>query len=50
MVLDDAVIYESEEVTPVVNFDFDDGGRIVGVEVLKSSTRLLESALVPEAA
>jgi uncharacterized protein YuzE len=49
MVLEDVAIHESEEVTPGVIFDFDDGGRIVGIEVLNASTRLPKSALVPEA-
>jgi uncharacterized protein YuzE len=40
MVLDDAAIDESEEVTPGVIFDFDDAGRIVGIEVLNASARL----------
>lgn len=46
MVLDDATIDESEEVTPGVIFDFDDGNRIVGIEVLNASTRLPKSVLV----
>ena len=40
LVLDDATIDESEEVTPGVIFDFDHGNRIVGIEVLNASTRL----------
>jgi uncharacterized protein YuzE len=50
MVLDDVAIDESEEVMPGVIFDFDDGGRIVGIEVLNASARLPKSALVPEVA
>jgi uncharacterized protein YuzE len=50
MVLDDATIDESEEVTPGVIFDFDVSGRIVGIEVLNASARLPKSVLVPEAA
>ena len=46
LVLDDATIDESEEVTPGVIFDFDDGNRIVGIEVLNASTRLPKSVLV----
>ena len=46
MVLYDATIDESEEVTPGVIFDFDDGNRIVGIEVLNASTRLPKSVLV----
>jgi uncharacterized protein YuzE len=46
----DAAIDESEEVTPGVLFDFDDGGRIVVIEVLNAPVRLPKSALVPEAA
>jgi uncharacterized protein YuzE len=40
MVLDDVAIDESEEVTPGMIFDFDDGGRIVEIEVLNGSVRL----------
>ncbi len=50
IVLVEAPIDESEEVTPGVIFDFDNGGRIVGIEVLNASTRLPKSALVVEAA
>jgi uncharacterized protein YuzE len=50
VVLDDAAIDESEEVTPGVIFDFDEAGRLVGIEVLNAATRLPKSALVPEAA
>jgi uncharacterized protein YuzE len=50
IVLEDVAIDESEEVAPGVIFDFDDGGRIVGIEVLNASARLPKSALVPEAA
>jgi uncharacterized protein YuzE len=50
MVMEDVPIDENEEVTPCVIFDFDDGGRIVGIEVLNASARLPKSALVPEAA
>jgi uncharacterized protein YuzE len=50
MVLEDVAIDESEEVTRGVIFDFDDGGRIVGIEVLNASARLPKSVLVPEAA
>jgi uncharacterized protein YuzE len=50
MVLDDAAIDESKEVTPSVIFDFDDAGRIVGIEVLNASAPLPKSALVLEAA
>ena len=46
MVLDDATIDESEEVTPGVIFDFDDGDRIVGIELLNASARLPKSVLV----
>jgi uncharacterized protein YuzE len=50
MVLDDVAVDESKEAPPGVIFDFDNGGRIVGIEVLNASTRLPKSALVPEAA
>ena len=46
LVLDDATIDESEEVTPGVIFDFDDGNRIVGIELLNASARLPKSVLV----
>jgi uncharacterized protein YuzE len=49
MVLDDAKVDTSEEVTPGVIFDFDDSGCIVGIELLDASTRLPKSALVTEA-
>jgi uncharacterized protein YuzE len=48
MVLDDAAIDESGKVTHGVIFDFDDNGRIVGIEVLNASTRLPKSALALE--
>jgi uncharacterized protein YuzE len=50
IVLDDVPIDESEEVTRGVIFDFNDAGRIVGIEVLNASTRLPKSALVTEPA
>jgi len=37
--LDEAAIVESEEVEPGVILDFDEGGRLVGIEVLLLSTR-----------
>jgi uncharacterized protein YuzE len=40
MVLEDVAMDESEEEAPDVIFDFDDGGRIVGIEVLNASARL----------
>ena len=50
LVLDDATIDESEEVTPGVIFDFEDGGRIVGIEVLNTPTLTPKCALIPEGA
>ena len=37
--LTDATIFESEEVQPGVILDFDENGRVVGVEMLALSTR-----------
>ncbi len=37
--LDEAEIVESEEVQPGVILDFDKDGRVVGMEMLKISTR-----------
>ncbi|MCX6028525.1 MAG: DUF2283 domain-containing protein [Chloroflexi bacterium] len=37
--LTDAAIFESEEVQPGVILDFDEKGRVVGVEMLALSTR-----------
>lgn len=37
--LDDTEIFESEEVQPGVILDFDQNGRVVGVEILALSTR-----------
>jgi uncharacterized protein YuzE len=50
IVLADARIDESEEVSPGVVLDFDFDGRIVGIEILNASTRLPASALSTEAA
>jgi len=36
----DAEIFESEEVPPGVILDFDEQGRVVGVEMLALSTRI----------
>jgi len=36
--LDDAAIVESEEVEPGVILDFDEKGRLIGIEILKSSS------------
>jgi uncharacterized protein YuzE len=38
--LDEAKIVESEEVEPGVILDFDDKGRVVGIEMLHLSTRV----------
>jgi len=37
--LDDTEIVESEEVQPGVILDFDNGNRLVGIEILRLSTR-----------
>jgi uncharacterized protein YuzE len=37
--LDESAIVESEEVQPGVILDFDDDGRVVGIEMLALSTR-----------
>jgi len=36
--LDDAAIVESEEVEPGVILDFDEKGRLIGIEILKLSS------------
>ena len=38
--LDESEIVESEEVAPGVLLDFDEGGRVVGIEILALSTRV----------
>ena len=38
--LEDLAIVESEEVTPGVILDFDDGGRVVSIEILNVRQRL----------
>ncbi len=38
--LDEAKIVESEEVKPGVILDFDESGRVVGIEMLRLSTRV----------
>jgi uncharacterized protein YuzE len=38
--LDDAEIVESEEVQPGIILDYDQAGRLVGIEILDLSTRL----------
>ncbi len=38
--LDESAIVESEEVAPGVVLDFDEDGRVVGVEILALSTRV----------
>lgn len=42
-----AEILESEEVRPGIIFDFDAEGRIVGIEVLDTSTRMAGSVATP---
>lgn len=43
--LDDAEIVESEEVSPGVILDFDESGRIIGIELLSLSTRFTPEKL-----
>ncbi|HET7090757.1 MAG TPA: DUF2283 domain-containing protein [Anaerolineae bacterium] len=43
--LDDAEIVESEEVQPGIILDFDNDGRLVGIEILDLSTRLTPEKL-----
>ena len=43
--LDDKRIVESEEVRPGVILDFDEGGRVIGVEFLGISARASQEAL-----
>ena len=38
--LEESTIVESEEVSPGVILDFDDGGRVVGIEILNVRQRL----------
>ena len=38
--LEESAIAESEEVSPGVILDFDDGGRVVGIEILNVRQRL----------
>lgn len=40
----DAVVAESEEVSDGFVLDFDDAGRIIGIEVLNASHRLKDDA------
>jgi uncharacterized protein YuzE len=42
---DESQIVESEEVRPVVILDYDEDGRVVGVELLGISTRVMEEGL-----
>jgi uncharacterized protein YuzE len=37
--LDETEIFESEEVEPGVILDFDENGRVIGIEILALSTR-----------
>ncbi len=45
-----AKVVDSEEVAPGVMLDFDEEGRIVGVEVLEARRHLAEGAELPSAA
>ena len=43
--LDESAVAESEEVRPGVVLDFDDSGRVVGVEFLNIRSRMSEEEL-----
>jgi uncharacterized protein YuzE len=43
--LDESAIVESEEVSPGVVLDFDESGRVVGIEILNVHQRLPEANL-----
>jgi uncharacterized protein YuzE len=43
--LDESVIAESEEVEPGVVLDFNEDGRVVGIEILALSTRVKSEKL-----
>ena len=43
--LDDDEIVESEEVQPGIILDFDESGRVVGIEILSLSTRFAPEKL-----
>jgi uncharacterized protein YuzE len=43
--LDESGVVESEEVQPGVVLDYDEGGRVVGVEILNLSTRVAPDRL-----
>lgn len=43
--LDDAEIVESEEAAPGVILDFDESGRVIGIEMLALSTRFAPEKL-----
>ncbi len=43
--LDESAIVESEEVQPGVILDFDEKGRVVGIEILALSTRMAPEKL-----
>ena len=43
--LDDDEIMESEEVQPGVILDFDENGRVIGIEILSLSTRFAPEKL-----
>ena len=38
--LDETAVVESEEVQPGVILDFDDNGRVIGIEILNLSARI----------
>jgi uncharacterized protein YuzE len=48
--LDESAIVESEEVAPGVVLDFDESGRVVGIEILALSTRVESEKLELETA
>ena len=46
----DATVLESEELQPDMVFDFDDQGRIVGIEIFNARERVSPDALFPRQA
>ena len=46
LTLADAAVHESEEVSDGIVLDFDDQGRVVGIEILDASTRTGNAAVL----